>query len=334
MQTSPCGREGEHQADNPVHDAQHVTPSLGWLATEQQNPASANLDELDSFEIVQLMNREDAAIAEAVKAALGPVAVLVDRVVDCFSKDGRLFYVGAGTSGRLGSLDAAECPPTFGADPDRVQCLMAGGPGAWLNAVEGAEDSEYAGAKAVSDAGICPSDVVVGIAASGRTPFVLGAIHEARRRGCFTAAIANVSGSLIGSAADLTIEAPVGPEVLTGSTRLKAGTAQKMILNMITTASMVRSGKAYGNLMVDVRATNAKLRDRALRMVVQGAGVDSGRAATLLEAGGGSSKLAILMALRRCSKEDAEQLLQANRGMLRNAARDGSTRMVPSGVSQ
>jgi N-acetylmuramic acid 6-phosphate etherase len=263
------------------------------------------------------MNREDAAVAPAVEQALPAVARLVNCVAARLREGGRLFYVGAGTSGRLGLLDAVECPPTFGVEPERVQCLMAGSAAAWERAVEGAEDDEAAGGCAVADAGISAQDALIGIAASGRTPFVLGAVREARSRGCATGAITNYPGSPLGQAVDIAVEVAVGPEVLTGSSRLKAGTAQKMVLNMISTAVMVQLGKAYGNLMVDVRATNVKLTDRARRIVAEISGLPLAEAAAYLEQSGGSAKTAAVMARLHCGRAEAEARLVEAGGALR-----------------
>ncbi|HET6384203.1 MAG TPA: N-acetylmuramic acid 6-phosphate etherase [Armatimonadota bacterium] len=301
------------------HSHSPVTEDLAELATEQQDPAGARLDEMGSLEIVRLMNAEDAGIARAVEAALPQIARMVDQIVDRMTRGGRLFYVGAGTSGRLAALDAVECPPTFGADPDQVQCLLAGGPEAWARAKEGVEDDASAGAGAVEQAGLTPADILVGVAASGRTPFVRGAIGAARERGCVTGIITNHPGSLLGKLADIAIEIPVGPEVLTGSTRLKAGTAQKMALNMLTTAAFAQMGKVYGSLMVDMRATNSKLRDRAQRIVAAAAGVSDDTAARLIDQAGGSAKTAIAMSRLNCDRAEAERLLCAHGGSLRAA---------------
>ena len=296
--------------------------SIGDLPTEQRNPRTMSLDECSSLEIVRLMNEEDSRIAASVRNALPAIARLVDAVTARLQEGGRLFYAGAGTSGRLGMLDAAECPPTFGVDPAMVQCLMAGGPGVMARAGEAAEDAEQGGRDAVAGAELGTDDILVGIAASGRTPFVRGAILEARSRGCFTAVVTNHMRSPLGKLADVAIDVPVGPEVVTGSTRLKAGTAQKMILNMISTASMVRLGKVYSNLMVDVTASNEKLRDRARRIVSRAAGIDIEDAARFLDDAGGSAKIAILMASSGCSRSSAEARLFRQNGNLRRALAD------------
>lgn len=295
------------------------TEGLAGLSTEQRNPATTEIDRASSLEIVRLINAEDGKVAAAVSKVLDQVAALVDILVEQFRLGGRLFYVGAGTSGRLGTLDAVECPPTFGVSPEMVQSIMAGGEQAWKRAVEGAEDDREAGARSVHEAGVSPADVVVGIAASGRTPFVLGALAEARRMGSRTGAVTNHQGSDLGKLVDVAVEVSVGPEVLSGSTRMKAGTAQKMVLNMLTTASMIRLGKAYENLMVDMMATNAKLRDRAKRIFVEVTGSSEERADLMLQAAGGSARLAIAMEMLQCDAQTARTRLDQHGGVLRNA---------------
>jgi N-acetylmuramic acid 6-phosphate etherase len=252
--------------------------------TEQENPRSQNLSSLSTTEIVALMNEEDAQVAGAVKRVLGHVTKAVDETVARLAKGGRLFYIGTGTSGRLGVLDASECPPTFGVSPELVQGVIAGGYDACYRAVEASEDNAEAGAADLKQRGFTAGDVLVGIAASGRTPYTVGAVTYARSLGAFTVALTCVPDSPITKAAELSIVPVVGPEVLTGSTRLKAGTAQKMVLNMISTATMVRLGYVSGNRMSNLQARNTKLRERALRIVVAETGVDQETAAAALEA--------------------------------------------------
>ena len=294
-----------------------VTASLG--ATEQRNPASLEIDRLSTREILEVMNQEDARVPAAVREALPQIARVVDEIVARWRQGGRLFYFGAGTSGRLGVLDASECPPTFSSPPEQVQGFIAGGDRALRRSVEAAEDRPESGAADVAAAGVGERDVVVGIAASGATPYVLGALREARVRGAFTASLACNRGAPVSALADAPIEVVVGPEVVTGSTRLKAGTAQKLVLNMLTTAAMIRSGKVYGNLMVDLTASNEKLRRRARRIVATVCGVGEDEAAPLLEQTGYRAKPAILMALTGCTAAEAGRRLAAAGGMLRTA---------------
>jgi N-acetylmuramic acid 6-phosphate etherase len=251
--------------------------------TEQENPRSQNLSSQSTAEIVALMNDEDALVAAAVKRVLGDVVKAVDETVARLARGGRLFYTGTGTSGRLGVLDASECPPTFGVSPELVQGMIAGGYDACYRAVEASEDDADAGAADLKQRGFAAGDVLVGIAASGRTPYTVGAVKYARSLGAFTIALTVVTGSPITQAAELSIVPVVGPEVLTGSSRLKAGTAQKMVLNMISTATMVRLGYVSGNRMSNLQARNIKLRDRALRIVMAETGVDHEAAAAALE---------------------------------------------------
>jgi N-acetylmuramic acid 6-phosphate etherase len=261
--------------------------------TEQENPRSQNLSSLSAAEIVALMNDEDAHVAAAVKLVLGDVARAVDETVARLSKGGRLFYTGTGTSGRLGVLDASECPPTFGVPPELVQGVIAGGYGACHSAVEASEDDASAGGADLKQRGFTAGDVLVGIAASGKTPYTVGAVTYARSIGAFTIALTCVPGSPITQAAELSIVPVVGPEVVTGSSRLKAGTAQKMVLNMISTATMVRLGYVSGNRMSNLQPRNIKLRDRAIRIVSAETGVDQGAAQKALEACNWSVKKAI-----------------------------------------
>ena len=292
-------------------------PRLGL--TEQRNERSLEIDRRSTREIIEIMNDEDARVPAAVRATLPQIERAVDEIVARWARGGRLFYFGAGTSGRLGVLDASECPPTFSSPPEQVQGFIAGGDGALRRSVEAAEDKPEGGAADVAAAAVGPNDVVVGIAASGTTPYVLGAVDEARRRGALTVGITCNPGAPVGQRADVPIEVAVGPEVVTGSTRLKAGTAQKLVLNMLTTASMVRSGKVYGNLMVDLNASNAKLRQRARRIVATVTGLSEAETEPYLEATRYRAKPAILMALAGCSAEEAGARLAAARGHLRQA---------------
>lgn len=273
------------------------------------------------LEVVSAMNREDAKVPAAIEPQLPNIAKVVEWAIASLEAGGRVFYMGAGTSGRLGVLDAAECPPTFGVTPDRMVGLIAGGEQAFLKAVEGAEDSRELGRDDLAARKLESRDLVIGIAASGRTPYVLGALAYAREVGCRTAAISCNAGSEIGKAADLAVEVVVGPEVLTGSTRLKAGTAQKLILNMISTASMVGVGKAYQNLMVDVMQTNEKLHRRAEKIVMEATGVDRDAAREKITAAGGSVKTAITMILAGCDAQEAASRLEKAKGHVREAIR-------------
>lgn len=294
---------------------------LNKMMTETRNPDTMHLDEMSALEIVTAMNREDRKVPEGIEPVLPQIAAVVETVEAAFRNGGRLFYLGAGTSGRLGVLDASECPPTFGVEPGMVVGLIAGGDRALRFPIEGAEDSRELGRKDLEEHDLCAKDVVVGIAASGRTPYVLGALEYARSIGCKTAAIACNKSSAVGQAADIAIEAQVGPEVLTGSTRLKAGTAQKMILNMITTGAMVRIGKAYQNLMVDVVQSNEKLETRAENIVMAATGVERSQARQTIDAAGGKVKLAITMILTGRDVEQAAQLLEEAGGRVRDALR-------------
>lgn len=296
--------------------------NLARLETETRNPRTLDLDALSTPLLVETLHAENAAVLDAVQATLPQVAQVVDILAQRLGSGGRLFYVGAGTSGRLGVLDASECPPTFGVSPDLVQGIIAGGPTALTTSIEGAEDSPETGAAALQEREVTAQDVVIGIAASGRTPFVLGALEEAKRRGAITAAIVNVSHSALVQIADVTLAAVTGPEALTGSTRLKAGTAQKLLLNLLTTATMIRLGKVYSNLMVDVRATNAKLRDRAVRIVLAATEADPPAAEAALQQADGSAKVAIVMLRRRLSAAEARERLETAGGWVRKALAD------------
>jgi N-acetylmuramic acid 6-phosphate etherase len=285
-------------------------------ATEARNPRTDDIDRCETLEILQRLNAEDAAVAEVVRAALPQIALAVEAIVAALRAGGRLIYVGAGTSGRLGVLDAVECVPTFGTDPSKVVGLIAGGPVALTRAVEGAEDDREAGRRDLLALRPSACDVVVGLAASGRTPYVLAALEAARAAGARTVAIACNAPSPLLMAAEIAIPLVVGPEAIAGSTRLKAGTAQKMALNLLSTASMVRYGKVYGNLMVDVRVTNRKLAERAVRIVCEVSGVDAARAEALLAETGQRVKPAIVMAALGVSADEAERRLQAADGLL------------------
>lgn len=292
---------------------------LNKMMTETRNPDTMTLDQMSALELVTVMNREDHKVPEAIASALPQIASTVEVVEQAFRKGGRLFYLGAGTSGRLGVLDASECPPTFGVDSGMVVGLIAGGDRALRFPIEGAEDDRSLGKQDLVDHNLVPSDVVIGIAASGRTPYVLGALDYAHSIGCKTAAIACNLHSAIGQAADIAIEVSVGPEVLTGSTRLKAGSAQKMILNMITTGAMVRTGKAYQNLMVDVVQSNEKLRTRAENIVMAATDVSREQARRTIDEANGKVKLAITMILTGKDAASAQALLDQSGGSVHNA---------------
>ena len=292
---------------------------LGNLPTEARNPASTHLDQLSTTRLLEVINDEDATIAAAVRTQLPHIAQAVDAIATRFRSGGRLFYIGAGTSGRLGVLDASEIPPTFSASPDLFQALIAGGDRALRLSSEHSEDSPEAGAADLTAANFTPADTLIGIAASGRTPYVLGALAHARSLNALTIALTCVPGSPIAHAADIAITPATGPEVLTGSTRLKAGTATKLVLNMISTAVMVRTGATFGNLMVNVRPTNVKLLDRAHRIIIAATGCDLPTAAQLLTESGNSVKTAILMHLRHLTRTQAESLLNKSGGALTSA---------------
>lgn len=286
--------------------------------TEQRNPRTAAIDLASPLEIVDLMNAEDAAVAAAVATQRLEIAALIERVERAFRAGGRLFYAGAGTSGRLGVLDASECPPTFGVDFDMVHGFIAGGQAAMFRAQEGAEDSPEGGARDLDASGVGADDVVVGIAASGTTPYVRGVLRRARERGATTAIVAcSPPPAAMLEHVDVAVIPVTGPEVLTGSTRLKAGTATKMVLNMLTTGAMIRIGKAYGNLMVDLRATNVKLTDRSERIVAEVCGVPREEAHALLDAAGGGVKVAIVMQKLGVGRADAEAALDGAGGVIR-----------------
>lgn len=292
---------------------------LTKLVTETRNPNTMELDQMTPLELVSVMNQEDLNVVAGVKEVLPQVAQAIEWAVSSLEAGGRIVYFGAGTSGRLGVLDAVECPPTFGVSPDVVVGLIAGGEKAFVRAVEGAEDSLELCEEELKKIGLNKNDIAIGIAASGRTPYVIGGLRYARSLGCKTVAIACNKGSEVGKEAELAIESSCGPEVLTGSTRLKAGTAQKMILNMISTGSMVGVGKAYQNLMVDVQQTNKKLVVRAQNITMAATGCTREEAAQALEQADGNAKLAIVMLLTQMPVEEAKAKLEAAHGHVRGA---------------
>ena len=293
--------------------------NLGSLVSETRNRDTLDLDNLSTLEMVTRFNQQDAKVADAVALTLPQVAQAVDAAAAALSAGGRLIYIGAGTSGRLGILDASECPPTFGVPYDKVIGVIAGGEGAMFKAVEGAEDSQELGITDLLALNLTADDMVVGLAASGRTPYVIGALHYARQMGCRTAAVSCNPDSPIANEAEIAISPVVGPEALTGSTRLKSGTAQKLVLNMISTGAMVKTGKVWQNLMVDMKATNIKLRDRARRMVCEATGCESKQAEYALQQCEYEVKTAILMLLADLSAEQAKQRLLTHHGFLRAA---------------
>jgi len=295
---------------------------LARLTTEQRNPRSRDIDRRTTLEIVDIINAEDRGVARAVGRRRRAIARAVDLVVESLRQGGRLFYVGAGTSGRLGVLDASECPPTFGTPPSMVQGIIAGGRRALVRAAEGAEDHPEDGAAAIERRRVGPRDVVVGIAACGLTPFVRGAVERARRLGARTVFVTCAPEVARQIEADAVITAVVGPEVVTGSTRMKAGTATKLVLNTLTTAAMIRLGKVYGNLMVDLRATNAKLRDRSERIVAELTGLSRPKARAMLAKAGGFVKVAIVMHARRAGAAEARRILGRCDQSLRRAIED------------
>jgi N-acetylmuramic acid 6-phosphate etherase len=298
------------------------TSALGSLLTESRNPATEHLDQLSTLDMLRVINDEDATVAAAVRAELPNIALAVDAISERFQGGGRLFYIGAGTSGRLGVLDASECPPTFSVPPDLVQGLIAGGDSALRLSSEHSEDSPELGAQDLALAGFAYQgrpDTLVGIAASGRTPYVLGAIDYARQHNALTIGLSCVPNSELARAAEVAITPATGPEVLTGSTRMKAGTATKLVLNMLSTGVMVRTGATFGNLMVNMRPTNAKLVDRAERIIAAATGVDQETAAQLLKDSGSEVKVAILMARLNLDAAAARSKLNAADGILSRA---------------
>ena len=292
--------------------------NLENLQTEQVNELTKNIDSLSTLDALKLINEEDKKVAFAVEKELPNIAKAVDVVYQQMKNGGRLIYVGCGTSGRLGVLDAVECPPTFGTDPETVQALIAGGSSAFVRAKEGAEDNQNLGREDLKNIGFGAKDVLVGIAASGRTPYVIGAIEYAKSVGAPTISLSCCKDSAVGRVADIRIEPQPGPEVITGSTRLKSGTAQKMVLNMISTTVMIKLGKVYGNLMVDVKATNEKLVERTVSIVRSAAGVDEATARQTLQKCDYSAKTAIVMLLLKCSAQEAAEALSAAEGRIVN----------------
>ena len=287
------------------------------LMTEQRNQRTEAIDQLSTVEMLQLLNDEDKTVAYAVEKELPNIALAVDKVVEALQQGGRLVYIGAGTSGRLGVLDASECPPTFGVDDSVVIGLIAGGDLALRNAIEGAEDDEEEAIRQLRNIDLSVSDVLIGIAASGRTPYVVGGLKYAKELGATTVSISCSPNSAIGDIAKVAITPVVGPEAISGSTRLKAGTAQKMVLNMITTGAMIKIGKVYGNLMVDVNASNVKLMERAKRIVTQATGVSIEQAKEVLEQADYNPKQAIVMIKKTCTLEDAKIQLEKAHGVIR-----------------
>ncbi|CAM2760689.1 N-acetylmuramic acid 6-phosphate etherase [Glaesserella parasuis] len=295
---------------------QDLLKTLGQLITEQRNPNSMQIDTLSAYEIVQIINNEDKQVPLVIEKVLPQIAQAVEKIVEAFQQGGRLVYIGAGTSGRLGVLDASECPPTFGVSPEMVKGIIAGGERALRHPIEGAEDNKEAGKQDLQAVEFSQKDVLVGIAASGRTPYVLGALAYAKQLGATTVSIASNPNSAMSQIADIVIDTVVGAEVLTGSSRMKSGTAQKLVLNMLTTASMILIGKCYQNLMVDVQASNQKLVARAIRIVMQATECSREIAETTLVLAENNAKLAIMMILADLDKDGAEQLLSQQQGKI------------------
>ena len=294
---------------------------LNRLETEKKNPASTHIDELSPLEIIQVIHAEDQKAVDAVTPLLPKIAEAVDKIAHRMKSGGRLIYCGAGTSGRLGVLDAVECPPTYSTPPELVTGLIAGGTDAMFRAKEGAEDDESLGASDLFNLSVTELDTIVGLSASGRTPYVVGALRYAKQKKALTVSIACTPNSPVASIADIDLAALTGAEVVTGSTRMKAGTAQKMILNMLSTGAMIRLGKVYGNLMVDVAATNEKLRERALNIVIEVARCTREEAMAALRTTNGQTKPAILIAVGNCTKAEADHILQEADGQLAAALR-------------
>lgn len=301
---------------------QNLLNALGTMITEQRNPNSMNMDNLSPLELVTLINNEDKNVATAIEKVLPQIAQAVEKILESFQQGGRLVYVGAGTSGRLGVLDASECPPTFGVKPEMVVGIIAGGERALRHPIEGAEDNRSQGKLALQHIDFSAKDTLVGIAASGRTPYVLGALDYAKSLGATTVAIASNPNSAMAEIADIAIETIVGAEVLTGSSRMKSGTAQKLVLNMLTTSAMVLMGKCYQNLMVDVQASNEKLKARAVKIVMSATDCSKEIAENTLNIAENNAKLAIMMILGNLDKESAVGLLAKNQGILKLALSD------------
>ncbi|MFY3791426.1 N-acetylmuramic acid 6-phosphate etherase [Ureibacillus sp. MALMAid1270] len=292
---------------------------ISLLTTEKSNPKTHQIDEMSITEILNVMNKEDQTIAISVQRVLPQVEEVIKKVVTAFQNEGRLIYVGAGTSGRIGILDAVECPPTFSTSPDLVQAILAGGEGAMFRAVEGAEDDDELGATDLKNLSLTSCDVVIGIAASGRTPYVIGALKYANQCGATTVSLTSNENSIISQYASINIEVVTGPEILSGSTRLRAATAHKMILNMISTTSMIKMGKVYQNFMVDLNASNYKLKERAKKIVCTVTNVDYSTAEAVLDETEYNVKLAIVMILTNENKADALRLISKSNGFVRQA---------------
>ncbi len=302
--------------------AQDASNEIAALPTEQKNSATVHIDSSSITEILELINNEDAKVAGAVRDEIPHIARAVEAIVSAFQKGGRLIYAGAGTSGRLGIVDASECPPTYGTPHDMVQALIAGGTPAIFKAQEGAEDNAGQGAKEIRDLNVSANDVVCGIAASGRTPYVVGAVQQAHELGAFTIVVSTSTHEKVRiahPAADVLICPNVGPEVIMGSTRMKSGTAQKLVLNMLTTASMIRIGKTFGNVMVDLQMTNEKLKERARKVLMDLTGLAYEPATELLDSAGGHVKTALVMAIAGVDRATAQQRLANTGGFVREA---------------
>lgn len=295
--------------------------NLNVLDTEQRNPNSSNIDTLSTMDMLKIINEEDKKVAFAVEKVLPDIEALVEEVGERMKKGGRVIYIGAGTSGRLGVLDASECPPTYGVEPTLIMGLIAGGYSALLKAQEGAEDDLELAKRDLTELNLNKNDTVIGLAASGRTPYVIGGLDYAAKIGAFTGAISCVHNAEISAHAQVKIEALVGPEVITGSTRMKSGTAQKLILNMISTSLMIKYGKVYQNLMVDVRPTNKKLVERAKQIIAESSGCNYEEAAGYLEESGANVKIAICMALTGLSCAECDEILSRNDGNISKSIR-------------
>ncbi|MCC5940669.1 MAG: N-acetylmuramic acid 6-phosphate etherase [Balneolaceae bacterium] len=309
---------GQKKTDT-VSKKPELFTKLETLLTEQRNPASSTIDLADSRTIAEIINNEDKKVAHCVEERLDEIAQAIDLIVEALKKGGRVLYFGAGTSGRLGVLDAAECPPTFGTKPETVQGFIAGGEKAMFRAQEGAEDHEKFGEEEIVRVSVTANDIVIGLAASGRTPYVHGALKKAASIGCKTILVTTVSGDQVDVDVGILVDVPVGPEVIMGSTRMKSATAQKMILNMFTTGAMIRLGKVYENVMVDLQLTNKKLEERAKRIVMTLAEIDYEEASKFLDKADNHVKTALLMALSNLSKDQAESKLQEHDGFIRKA---------------
>ena len=317
--TGPLSHAGLHDFESTGMTEQGLMSELGRLVSEGRNPRTVDIDLLPTIDVLRKINDEDRLVPAAVEKVLPEITAAVDRIVLAFQKGARLVYIGAGTSGRLGVLDASECPPTFGVPEGMVVGLIAGGPDALVRSLEGAEDDPKMGSKALQEIGLTADDVVVGIAVSGRTPYVIGGLNYARQVGAATVALSCNPASTIAGIADIAISPVVGPEVLTGSTRLKSGTAQKLVLNMLTTASMIRIGKSFQNLMVDLNPSNKKLVARAIRIVMQTTGCTAQQAKQALAQTGNDVKLAILVTITGLDVEAARTAVGKAGGFLRKA---------------